>query len=414
MLATLLVAGGRAARAQVDYVARFTFEKPAYRVGEPVFCTFTIRNTGTRPFAFSYRSPWRALGSNLPKEPRFRVADAKGRRLPDPAPKPCGGAKEGVVYGFVSLPPGGTHRERWLLNQWARLSEPGRYFVRAERHLPLLGFDPVTEELSKKPLAFALAINELSFELKPATEDELQPLLEPYLKAFDDLARGTSDLSEPVLVATALPKPYFLDRLVRLARPSPDEHRWDARRGLEGLARLGTAPAWAAILEIARGGERNGAADDPALRGYAILLLGEKGDPGFVAPLVSMLPGASEEIRGDILRALGFFHSPRANQALFERLHSSEPRDRVNAILGLRNLETKDVVPALIAMVTDPEPEVRQVANFALRSLTGVSITLSARTGEADAEHASARWHAWWRAHIATFTPPRAAPCHDW
>jgi len=158
--------------------------------------------------------------------------------LPDPAPKPCGGAKEGVVYGFVSLPPGGTHRERWLLNQWARLSEPGRYFVRAERHLPLLGFDPVTEELSKKPLAFALAINELSFELKPATEDELQPLLEPYLKAFDDPARGTSDLSEPVLVATALPKPYFLDRLVRLARPSPDEHRWDARRGLEGLARL--------------------------------------------------------------------------------------------------------------------------------------------------------------------------------
>ena len=330
MLATLLVAGERAARAQVDYVARFTFEKPAYRVGEPVFCTFTIRNTGTRPFAFSYRSPWRALGSNLPKEPRFRVADAKGRRLPDPAPKPCGGAKEGVVYGFVSLPPGGTQRERWLLNQWARLSEPGRYFVRAERRLPLLGFDPVTEGLSKKPLAFALAINELSFELKPATEDELQPLLEPYLKAFDDPARGTSDLSEPVLVATALPKPYFLDRLVRLARPSPDEHRWDARRGLEGLARLGTAPAWAAILEIARGGERNGAADDPALRGYAILLLGEKGDPGFVAPLLSMLPGASEEIRGDILRALGFFHSPRANQALFERLHSSEPSDRVN------------------------------------------------------------------------------------
>jgi len=80
----------------------------------------------------------------------------------------------------------------------------------------------------------------------------------------------------------------------------------------------------------------------------------------------------------------------------------------------LRNLETKDVVPALIAMVTDPEPEVRQVANFALRSLTGASITLSASTGEADAEHASAQWHAWWRAHIATFTPPRVAPCHDW
>jgi HEAT repeat protein len=413
-VAAILVAGGRAAHAQLDYVARFTFEKPAYRVGEPVFCTFTIRNTGTRPFAFSYRSPWRALGSNPPKEPRFRVTDAKGRRLPDPSPKPCGGAKEGVVYGFVSLPPGGIHRERWLLNQWARLTEPGRYFVRAERRLPLLGFDPVTEGLAKKPLAFALAINELSFVLKPATEDELRPLLEPYLKAFDDPAGGTGDLSESVLVATALPKPYFLDSLVRLARPIPEEHRWDPRRGLEGLARLGTAPAWAAILETARGDKTKGTADDPALRGYAILLLGEKGDPRFVAPLVSMLPSAPEEIRGDILRALGFFHSPRANQSLFERLHSSEPRDRVNAILGLRNLETKDAVPALIAMLTDPEPAVRQVANFALRSLTGAGITLSASAGKADARRASAQWHAWWRAHNSTFTPPRAPPCHDW
>src|SRR5438067_9183750 len=128
-LAVSLFVFTRPARSQESYVARFILEKTIYRVGEPVFCTFTVRNTGTRPFAFSYRSPWRALGSNLPKEPRFRVADAKGRRLPDPAPKPCGGAKEGVVYGFVSLPPGGTHRERWLLNQWARLSEPGRYFV---------------------------------------------------------------------------------------------------------------------------------------------------------------------------------------------------------------------------------------------------------------------------------------------
>ncbi len=407
--------GERAAQAQVDYVARFTLEKPTYRVGEPVFCTFTILNTGTRPFAFSFRSPWRALGSNLPKEPRFRVTDAKGRRLPDPAPKPCGGAKEGVVYGFVSLPPGGTHRERWLLNQWARLSEPGRFLVRAERRLPLLGFDPMTEAMSKKPLAFALAINELSFELKPATEDELRPLLDPYLKAFDDPKAG--DLSESVLVATALPKPYFLDRLVRLARPildDPSADGWDPRRGLEGLARLGTAPAWAAILDTARGDKTKGTAVDPALRGYAILLLGEKGDPGFVAPLVSMLPSAPDEIRGDILRALGFFHNPRANQALFERLHSPEPSDRVNAILGLRNLETKDAVPALIAMLTDPEPEVRQVANFALQSLTGASVTLSASAGKADAERASTQWHVWWRAHNSTFIPPRAPPCHDW
>lgn len=412
--ATSLVAWAPFARAQVNYVARFTLEKSVYRVGEPVFCTFEIRNTGTPPFAFSYRSPWRALGSRLPKEPQFQVTDAKGRRLPDPAPKPCGGAREGVVYGFVSLPPGGTHRERWLLNQWAKLSAPGHYSVHAERRLPLVGINPSTEQLSKEPLAFALAVNELSFELMPATEDELRPLLDPYLRALDDPKAG--ELSGSVLVASTLPRTYFLDRLVRLANPQPSEQRWDRRRGLEGLARLGTPPAWAAILDVARGSgakERENT-DDLALRGYAILLLGERGDPAFVGPLVAMLPSAPQEIRGDILRTLGFFHSPRANQALFERLHSTVTTDRVNSILGLRNLESKNAVPALMAMVTDPEPEVRQVANFALQNLTGVRIPLEGAAGKAEAETVSAHWHAWWREHNSSFTPPRPAPCRDW
>lgn len=419
-LAVSFIACLSQANAQVSYVARFTLDKPVYLAGEPVFCTFTIRNTGTRPFAFSYRSPWRALVPNLPKEPRFRVTDARGRRVRDPAPKPCGGAREGVVYGFANLPPGGTHSERWLLNQWGALRAPGRYAVRAERRLPLAGFNSATEQMTTEPLAFALAINDLSFELKPATEDELRPLLDPYLKGLDD--PKVNEFSESFLVATTLPQPTFLDRLTKLARPEaggPLAGAWDPSRALEGLARLGTAPAWAAILKIAQGSEseRKGIKQDThdvTLSGYAILLLGEKADPAFLDPLIAMLHAAPDEIRGDILRALGFFHSTRANQVLFERLHSPDPQDRVNAILGLRNLETKNAVPALMAMVTDPNAEVRQVANFALLGLTGVRIPLAATASKDDAERASAQWHAWWREHNASFTPSPAAPCRDW
>src|SRR5437899_2156766 len=50
-----------ACRAQVDYVARFTLEKQKFMVGEPIFCDFVIKNTGTRAFGFRYRSPDRSL-----------------------------------------------------------------------------------------------------------------------------------------------------------------------------------------------------------------------------------------------------------------------------------------------------------------------------------------------------------------
>jgi len=34
--------------------------------------------------------------------------------------------------------------------------------------------------------------------------------------------------------------------------------------------------------------------------------------------------------------------------------------------------------------------------------------------GKAEAETVSAHWHAWWREHNSSFTPPRPAPCRDW
>jgi HEAT repeat protein len=150
------------------------------------------------------------------------------------------------------------------------------------------------------------------------------------------------------------------------------------------------------------------------LRAHAILLLAEKRDPRFLPPILAMLADASETLRGEILRALGFFGDPRANRALFEYLHSSARDDRVNAILGLRNLESKEVIPALIAMLKDPEVQVRQVAHFALRNLTGQPVTLSATAPVAESMHVAEQWRAWWQKQGAGFTPVRQPPCRDW
>jgi HEAT repeat protein len=218
-----------------------------------------------------------------------------------------------------------------------------------------------------------------------------------------------------------LPQAFLLDELVMLASAGPGERRWDREQALEGLARLDTPEAWDVILKIAL------ADDDPEqvakrsaneiidpLRAYAILLLAEKGDRRFLPPILAMVPKAPESLRGEILRALGFFRDDRANAVLFERLHSPRPEDRVNAILGLRNLETKNAIPALIAMLNDPEAQVRQVAHFALRNLTAQPIELSAKASATESAQVAEKWRAWWQKQGPGYTPVRQPPCRDW
>lgn len=405
--------------AQVSYVARFSLEKPAYLAGEPIFCKFTIQNTGAQVFSFSYRTPSRVANPELETEPRFSIRDQQGRSLPDAAPKPCGGAKGTTVYGSVRLPPGQTHTERWLLNQWARFASPGHYRVRAERRLPLLAFDASKQDFSGPPAAYALAINELRLEISPSTPDQLQKAFQPYLKTLEKPAGP--EAGEALLVLATLPQPFALERLSALARAPAAQRGLDRQQALVGLARLGTREAWEEILKVARAPQAAPANSPPAakpdedsLRAYAVLLLGEKGDAAFVPPLLEILSTGPATLRGDVLRSLGLFHDTRANQALFEALRSPAANDRVSSILGLRNLGSKEVIPALIAMLNDADAQVRQVGNFALQGLTGQKIVLPPNASPAASRHTAEQWHAWWRDHGANFAPVPQPACRDW
>jgi hypothetical protein len=406
------------ARAQVNYVARFTLDKAVVAAGEPVFCTFSIENKGTQPFAFAFRNPSRIANSELESEPNLVVRDAAGHRAPDPTPRRCGGAKGTAVYGSVTLPPGQVHTERWLLNQWARLARPGRYRVRAERRLPLLGIDEARHEFTAAPVAFAAALNDLTLEVLAPTEAKLRGAFEPYQRVVrKPEAKGFPESFEAVVT---LPKPFLLDELVMLASAGPEERRWERERALEGMARLGTPEAWAAILKIVQGNGQatpaasEAAAKQDALRAFAILLLAERGHRADLTSLLALLAEAPDSLRGEIIRALGFFRDARANKELFERLHSNATNDRVNAILGLRNLEDKSAIPALIAMLNDPEAQVRQVAHFALRNLTGQKIELSSTAPVQETVRVGNAWRAWWRKQGADYHPVRQPACRDW
>ncbi len=402
--------------AQLDYSVHFELDKPAFQIGEPIFCRYVIRNTGSVAFSFRYRSPTRSLATDYTQEPQFQVKNTAGKRLPDPGPRPCGNPRGTAVYGSVTLPPGKDHTERWLLNQWARFSAPGTYHLRAERRLALLPIDPQTGNPVDKPAAFALAIDEFSIQVVPSTPAQVEASFRPYLDAIAN--PDDPDPAEAVTVLTSMPQPFFLDQLVTMLIPGrPD--RWDRREVVNGLARLDTSASWKAILKLFQEGDvwrDSGSKDgteDP-LRSYALVVLAEKGNSAFIPVLLEMLAKSDEPMRGDILRALGFFHDARAFQPLYDNLHSTRMTDRMDAILGLKNLGTKEVVPALLAELNDPEAPVEQVANFALEGLSGHRETLSTNPTREESNRAADDWRAWWRQNAATFSPPKPAACHDW
>jgi hypothetical protein len=408
----------RASLASLSYATDFKLEKRVDLAGEPVFCDFIIQNTGSQTLVFPHRAPTRALNPQLGSEPRFVLTDAHGQRLADPAPHPCGGAKGRAVYGSVTLPPGQTSVERWVLNQWGKMLSPGVYHLHAERHLPLYELLAAGNPLTGRPAAYALAVEDLSFEVIPGSTAELEKAYRPLIQALRN-PRGP-DFAEAVVAVTSVPHPFLQAQLVGLLGSESAKYPWVRQQVLEGLARLGTPSAWRAVLKVALG-QLGAAANGPAetneslaLRAYAILLLAEKGNPGFVPGLLDLLRSGPKPLRQGVLPTLGFFHDPRANQALFERLHSPQAGDRVNSILGLKNLNSKDVIPALLAMLNDPDERVRLVANFALQSLTEQKFVLPPGASRARLAHTAAEWNQWWQDNNATFTPPPPPACRDW
>ncbi len=401
-----LIFGSAPARAQIAYRVHFKLEKQATLAGEPVFCDFVIRNAGPTPFIFSYRFPSRAENPNLESEPNFTITDARGKTLPDPQPHFCGGAKGNVVYGTASLAPGGVHTERWLLTEWASFTRPGIYHVRAERHLPLYALKPGAALFSGPPAAYALALDNLTLRIEPPNPQALLRIFEPYLKAL----RGPAGphQSEAMLVISAAPHSFALGALAEFAE-SPAKRGPLRHEALQGLARIGGPDAWRAILRVAEGqgaAHEAGKKSSAGPQAFAILLLGESRDARFVPPLVEMLPHASAETRGEILQTLGDFGDPRAAKALIHYLHSPNALDRESAILGLKNTGRRDAIPPLLAMLNDPNPQVRAIANFALDKLTG-------HQGSSSSPQAM-HWQAWWRSHDSSFEPQSPAPCRDW
>ena len=124
-----------------------------------------------------------------------------------------------------------------------------------------------------------------------------------------------------MVVLTSLPQPFFLDQFA-LANAGKSD-RWDRRdcsgrlgahehaRVLAGYPEAISKRGTCRKLRRQRGAPEQ--AEDP-LRSYALLLLAEKADPAFIPTFMEMLGKSADPMRGDILRALGFFHDTQTSR----------------------------------------------------------------------------------------------------
>ncbi len=127
-----------------------------------------------------------------------------------------------------------------------------------------------------------------------------------------------------------------------------------------GMSVIGSGDQWFAtrertgriyrLIDMARKDQRAGK------RNWAIVQLGESGDPRAVLPLVDCCGDRDPEIRNNAINALGKIGSGRAVDALVERIddNNEEIRIRINAAAALGAIRSEHARDELRSHGADP------------------------------------------------------------
>ncbi len=174
-------------------------------------------------------------------------------------------------------------------------------------------------------------------------------------RSYADLVRGLKN-SNPDIRNTAaerlgeLADPRTVDPLAEaLDDPDPGV-RWKAA---EALGRLGTPAVDPLLLALTSG--------DVDVRWKAAVALGDIGDPRAIGPLAELLDDEDRYVRTRAADALGRIGGP-AEQVLVHLLSKGQKQERCGAALGLGKVGDPAAIEALLSVLGDPEPDVRDAA----------------------------------------------------
>jgi hypothetical protein len=116
----------------------------------------------------------------------------------------------------------------------------------------------------------------------------------------------------------------------------------------------------------------------------------------FTEALVSAIPRLEGEARRKAREALADRVTRMSDKTLSAYLQDEDPELRRAAALACAMKESKERVPELIRLLSDPEAVVERAAHAALKDLTGQDFGPEAGSGRAERAKAIAAWKVWW------------------
>jgi HEAT repeat protein len=142
--------------------------------------------------------------------------------------------------------------------------------------------------------------------------------------------------------------------------------RWQAAYQLSQLINAGQAKKYPHLVDDVSKAYRDAKEDDPRIRQYLSMVLGNLGDRRATPLLTDALGDASPETRIYAALALGRLHDPAAVPALLTAASSDEHDVRKAAIYALGEIGDPRAIPALAQATNDQIPDVRYNAAIAL------------------------------------------------
>lgn len=191
---------------------------------EPVWVDLTIHNRSAKPVEVD-------LGHNAKSNLAFVVSTAAGMRLVLPH-----ASEEGLgVSGEITIEPGRSHTERYLLNEWYAFPDAGIYTIEASLSgSPRPGRRSIT---TSAPQSLTVIV---------APRDETR--LEAVVKQLGASAIHEKNTEKRMAAANALSlidDPVAVPYLIQLLR----SRSWSRADAARGLARIATPAALAALVD---------------------------------------------------------------------------------------------------------------------------------------------------------------------
>jgi hypothetical protein len=145
--------------------------------------------------------------------------------------------------------------------------------------------------------------------------------------------------------------------------------RWQAAYQLSQLINVGEAKKYPNLVDDVARVYRDAKTDDPRIRQYLSMVLGNLGDRRATPLLTDALSDSSPETRVYAALALGRLHDPAAVPPLLKVFQSDERDVRKAAAYALGEIGDGRAQPALAAALADPIADVRYNAAIALARL---------------------------------------------